>query len=526
MSLSYQSLLGITDVSADVISTSNLVANTITDTGLTANQIVVSDSNKALKSQALTNGQILIGNTSTNSFNVSTLTAGSTNQKITNSTGSISLDISHTPTFTTVNTGAITTAQITFFGAANSILTTNGFSDVQGVSLTNGQLIIGNTSTSSYNVSTLTPSNNILISNNPGSISIATSLTPTFTSVNTGSMTSSTANIGAITSSTVNTGSLTSSAITFTGAANSILTTNGSSLIQGVSLTDGELIIGNSATSSYNTATLTNGSNMNIVSGHGSITVNTSLSPTYNNMTLNQLTGSNTTLVNAQTASSNLTFSLPPNAGGANYLLITDGAGSLTWTNTISVFNATVTNNLLCGAISLKQNIGSNTTTIGALSSGLGTVFNFPGGNGSANYVLGTDGSGNTSWNSPNNVIMGTTAASTGSNNRVTYTSGGLSTNITLRTTSSRVKVTVTATCDASSASGILVTLYRNGSDLAGGIGFANISGVGQCTFSYIDSPASTSAITYDAYFLALGAGAGFVFFGGSLSNIILEEIF
>jgi hypothetical protein len=99
---------------------------------------------------------------------------------------------------------------------------------------------------------------------------------------------------------------------------------------------------------------------------------------------------------------------------------------------------------------------------------------------------------------------------------------------------SSRVKITVSGSCsmDATGTNNY-VTLFRNGSNIGPANGFigVNMSVAGSlsvnCSFSYIDSPASASALTYVVE-IRSSAGAGAVEwmpFGTQTSSLTLDEI-
>ena len=143
-----------------------------------------------------TDGQLLIGNSTTGSLNKSTLTAG-TAIDITNGAGSISIAntgvtslIAGSGISVSSATGAVTVTNtgITTFSAGTTGFTpstpTGGAITLAGTlnvanggtgqtSYTNGQLLIGNTSTGLLTKTTLTAGTNITITNGPGTITIA-----------------------------------------------------------------------------------------------------------------------------------------------------------------------------------------------------------------------------------------------------------------------------------------------------------------------------------------------------------------
>lgn len=130
MSLQYRSLFGTSQLDVDEANITNLqctnanittlTGGTVRVTSIPANKIVVTDSTQGLTAQGLTNGQVLIGNTSTSSYNANTMSAGASNNlSITNGPGSISIDTVSVPTFSKVQTAStftvdnsMTTAQI------------------------------------------------------------------------------------------------------------------------------------------------------------------------------------------------------------------------------------------------------------------------------------------------------------------------------------------------------------------------------------------------------------------------------
>ncbi len=177
-------------------------------------------------------------------------------------------------------------------------------------------------------------------------------------------------------------GVLTSSPLNLAATANEVSgTLPRSNYGTGTSITptNGQLLIGNSGTSSYNAGTLTQGSNMSITNGAGSITVGSSLTPTY-------------TTVNGLTLTSNADgFSI---AGGTSSRTLTVTGGNITLTgggNTLTLTgSATANQDLRTSAAptfaSATLNATSNqivlgtttTTTISATTPSASRTFTIP----------------------------------------------------------------------------------------------------------------------------------------------------
>lgn len=130
-------------------------------------------------------------------------------------------------------------------------------------------------------------------------------------------------------------------------------------------------------------------------------------------------------------------------------------------------------------------------------------------------------------------VVQGTTTTSV-SNSTITYADTGLTATITPSNSSSKIVVLIThAECAiaTTAANRFRFQLLRNGtviSPLALQIGFnLTANNIFGCAFSYVDSPASTSALTYKTQFSNdAGAFASVIVQNNSMpSTIILMEI-
>ena len=135
-----------------------------------------------------TNGQLLIGNTTGNTLDKATLTAGS-NVTITNGGGSITIASADTDTTYTAGDGldlsgttfstdlkangglVIESSELALDLGASSITGTLAVSDGgTGQTYTDGQLLIGNTTGNTLDKATLTAGSNVTITNGGGSI--------------------------------------------------------------------------------------------------------------------------------------------------------------------------------------------------------------------------------------------------------------------------------------------------------------------------------------------------------------------
>jgi hypothetical protein len=131
-------------------------------------------------------------------------------------------------------------------------------------------------------------------------------------------------------------------------------------------------------------------------------------------------------------------------------------------------------------------------------------------------------------------VVMGSTSTNV-STSSGTYSDTGLTATITPSATSSKILVLATQNgCfkDATSFTGIDMILVRNGTQviqLAGRgaqNGVAEVNIIGTIATSYLDSPASTSALTYKTQFrVANGGTVGVQRNAEPTSSIILLEI-
>jgi hypothetical protein len=125
-------------------------------------------------------------------------------------------------------------------------------------------------------------------------------------------------------------------------------------------------------------------------------------------------------------------------------------------------------------------------------------------------------------------VVQGTYSTST-STASASAVATGLTVSITPKFSTSRILAIVSLGACYTSAAGAQGTyyLYRNGLSLTAANAqiYGNNSTVeSNQSFSYVDSPATTSSTTYAVYFNASG-GSAYVSLNGSISTIILMEI-
>jgi hypothetical protein len=174
------------------------------------------------------------------------------------------------------------------------------------------------------------------------------------------------------------------------------------------------------------------------------------------------------------------------------------------------------------------SSINGTTLLDGAISgSSYSTTFNLPNTNGSSGNLLATDGSGNTSWVSSPGISRN--IVQTSSTSSYTTTTAGLATNLSVSITptsaSSQVLVTVSGVLNAGSFTAYS-TVLRNGSNLAGGGDLSYLAGgTSSISYSYLDSPATTSATTYVVWFgTSTGQSVGWNPIG-TLTTIIVQEV-
>ena len=179
----------------------------------------------------------------------------------------------------------------------------------------------------------------------------------------------------------------------------------------------------------------------------------------------------------------------------------------------------------------------ANLTLLG-LNSGSTTLAPTDGANATLTLPTGT-GTVVTTANPQSGAVIQTvqtysiTQISTASSSFVT---SGIAASITPRFSTSKILISVQLPTYCSSSAGQCVTtIYRGSTNLspspAGtyqGFGQSYIAGAGiQCnhTFSFLDSPATTSSTTYTIYYASVNGGSAYICINQVAATLILQEI-
>lgn len=390
-----------------------------------------------------TDGQLLIGKTSTTGLAKATLTAG-TGITVTNGSGTITIastgasatltnthiyvgngsnvatDVALSGDATLANTGALTIANLAVTNAKIANATIDLTAKVTGVlpfanggtgqsAYTDGQLLIGNTSTGGISKATLTAGTGITVTNGNGSITLAStgiSSTLTNTHILVGNGSNVATDVALSGDATLaNTGALTIANLAVTNAKIANSTIDLTAKVTGVlpfanggtgqsSYTDGQLLIGNTSTGGISKATLTAGSNVTITNGNGSITIAST-------------GGGSSTLTNTHIFVGN----------GSNVATDVAMSGDATMANTgaLTIANLAVTN----------AKIANSTIDLTAKVTGVLPFAN--GGTGQSSYTDGQLLIGNTSTGgiSKNTITAGTGITVTNGNGTITLAATG-----------------------------------------------------------------------------------------------------
>lgn len=114
------------------------------------------------------------------------------------------------------------------------------------------------------------------------------------------------------------------------------------------------------------------------------------------------------------------------------------------------------------------------------------------------------------------------------------YVTTGLSATITPTSSTSKILVTANINgCTGGTTTAPMLSIFKNGVDSFSISGIAGYNGsFGAAAATWLDSPATTSAITYEIYFKRVGAGTATVYInnyvvalGDTVSTLTLMEI-
>jgi len=243
------------------------VANggTNSNTALTNNCIMVSNTGEIVEAANLTNGQLLVGSTSAPPV-AATITAG-TNIGVTNGAGSIGIGL--TGVVAVANGGTNSSTALN----NNSIIVSSSGKLVEASALTNGQLLVGSTSAAPV-AAALTAGTNVAVTNGAGSITVG--LTGTVGVGNGGTNSSTALN------------------------NNCLIVSSSNKIVEAAALTNGQLLIGSTSAAPVGAA-ITAGSGISVTNGAGSITI------TNTNASSSRALLSSTTLANSSTNSVSIT---------------------------------------------------------------------------------------------------------------------------------------------------------------------------------------------------------------------------
>ena len=169
-----------------------------------------------------------------------------------------------------------------------------------------------------------------------------------------------------------------------------------------------------------------------------------------------------------------------------------------------------------------------------------------PTGNGSNGQVLTTNGSGTLSWSTITTgkilqVVQGSTTTAVAYTSSATWTSSGLSASITPSSTSNKILILISAQMDfyrnSSGAVGSGLKIERSGTAIvttpndyglfieAAASGASNVASAQRISLNYLDSPSSTSSLTYTLYGKNYSGGTSTFQSGANPSYMILMEV-
>jgi hypothetical protein len=230
---------------------------------------------------------------------------------------------------------------------------------------------------------------------------------------------------------------------------------------------------------------------------------------------------------------STTTFTLPAADGTSGQALTTNASGTLAFAN-IALASA------VSGTLPIA-NGGTNSTataTAGGVGYGTGTAHAYTSA-GTSGQVLTSAGAGTPTWATPSGggkvlqVVQGTKTGATYTTSGTFVTTNVYAT-ITPSSTSSRIMMIATSSNSLEQSGGMQIALYRgtsgngSGSSIATLGNSASVSGyVEGMTFNWLDSPSSTSALTYTIMQLSRNGSSliGYMAEQGGTASILLLEI-
>jgi len=264
----------------------NATFTSVTDSGLTANQIMVSGTGGLLSTVAMTDGQIIFGVTTGNTYTLGKILSSNSNLSCTYSSGNYNLNFLSTPAFSGISLSGLNASQL---------VATDSSKNLTNVSITSGQVLVG--TASGYSSATITGSGNINVVSTASNFNITTIASPSFTNV-------------------ALTGTLT------LGITSQLLSTNSSGVVVPVPMNvNGQILVGNATTGVYSAFVFSNGTGINVTNSPGAISF--SINP---NLTLTSLTSTSLT-VSGTSALSTVTLTTLSNTNWTSGLLLTAGAG-------------------------------------------------------------------------------------------------------------------------------------------------------------------------------------------------------
>jgi hypothetical protein len=358
-------------------------------------------SNGGTGQSSFTNGQLLIGNTTTGGLTKSTLTAGSTKLSITNTAGSISLDVNQAQMtlssiggFLNLNTQATGTVTVANGGTGGATKTV-GFNNLSPLTVAgdtlyydgfsgNNARLTGNTSVTKKFLSQTGDGTN---AGNPAWSTLAKS------DVGLGSVENTALSTWAGSANITTLGTIASGTIPTSLLSGSISVANGGT--GQTTYTNGQLLIGNTTGNTLAKATLTAGTGISITNGNGTITIaNTGGTGSYTDTAFDVHSNADATKIIKLDPSSIATGTTrtltSPDASGT--LVLNDNTATLT-NKTISGSSNTITNISLTAGVTGTlpiANGGTNATTAAAALTSLGALPK-AGGTMSGNLILNAD---------------------------------------------------------------------------------------------------------------------------------------